>query len=92
MCNHLHSYTPRHQFLAEMPEDKGVMTSLHWQTGLQKQGHAVAQMCRLVVLMKRFIYDAMDLGYMVVPLRWDATPGGGGAKGEVVSHGRVAKR
>ena len=27
----------RHQFLAEMPEAKGGMTSLHWQTGLQNR-------------------------------------------------------
>ena len=31
----------RHQLLAEMPEDKVSMTSLHWQTSLQTQtGHA----------------------------------------------------
>ena len=34
VCNHLCSYTPRYQFLAEMLEAKGVMPSLHWQTGL----------------------------------------------------------
>ena len=31
----------RHQFLADMPEAKVSMTSLHWQTSLQTQtGHA----------------------------------------------------
>ena len=51
-----------------------------------------AHMCRLLVLIKRFIYDAMDSGYMEVPPRWGVTPVGRVTKGKVVSHGRVAKR
>ena len=52
----------------------------------------LAHMCRLVVLMmKRFIYDAMDLGYMEVPPRWGVTPVGRVTKGEVAPKGSYPK-
>ena len=63
MCNSLYSYTPRHQFLAEMPEAKvSCLFCIGRLVSKTENAMRLANQCRHVS-MKRFICDAMDTGY-----------------------------